>query len=492
MEDQMKQIDPLTITRSRSLSVWVLDFRCSADDRLFFNGYQTWTVSHEVSPSDSFPVINPVFRSLGYPFGTQKYGDEFFISYSGKQGCFHGFSYMYRRRGDTYTLIASTDETNGYTIFYYDAATSELKIVKDAGIGPGRDPSVHIAIFEGTEDEVFDAWFKAAGITRRPAEPMAGYTSWYNRFDKITDQTITDDLEGCSKVLRPGDMFQIDDGWQTAVGDWEVDSVKFPRGLKASVDDIHSYGFKAGLWLAPFSAQARSDLVRHHPDWLLKHRKKPWYAGCNWNGFFSLDIDNREMRDHMKRVFDTVFDKWGFELVKLDFLYSAAPWPTERGRHYGESRGERMCRAMDLLREWCGDGMILGCGVPLMPAFGKVEYCRIGCDAGLDWENTPLMRQQNREIVSTRNAIGDSYYRRQLDGRAFLNDPDVFFLRKDNIKLTPDEKDMHARVLAQYGSFFLTSDNMGEYDEEQLASYREYREIWEKKNWTDTSFLSRI
>ena len=114
----MRKIDPASIAKNQSMSAWVLDFRCSSADRLFFNGYQTWTVSHEVRPSDSFPVINPFFRTLGSPFGTRKYGDEFFIRYSGKQGCFHGFSYMYRRRGDVYTLVASTDETNGYTIFY--------------------------------------------------------------------------------------------------------------------------------------------------------------------------------------------------------------------------------------------------------------------------------------------------------------------------------------------------------------------------------------
>jgi alpha-galactosidase len=488
----MKEIDIQTITKSRSVSAAVLDFRCRSTDRLFFNGYQTWTISHEMKPSEFTPRSKAFVRFAGRPWGTTKYGDDFFLDYEERPGCFHGFSYMYRRRGDQFTLVASTDETNGYTIFYYDTVMGELKAVKDAGIGPGHDPALHIKIFEGTEDEVFDAWFEAAGITRRPAEPMAGYTSWYNRFDKITDETISEDLAGCSKVLEPGDMFQIDDGWQTAVGDWVVDSAKFPRGLKASVDDIHAHGFKAGLWLAPFSAQVGSELFKNHPDWLLKHDGKPWYAGCNWGGFFSLDIDKAAVRDHMKRVFDQVFDEWGFELVKLDFLYSAAPWPTSGGMHHGESRGARMHRAMELLREWCGDHMILGCGVPLMPAFGLVEYCRIGCDASLDWQNTRMMRQVNREIVSTRNAIGDSYYRRQLDGRAFLNDPDVFFLRKDNIKLTEEQKDLHARVLAQYGSFFLTSDNMGDYDEEQLAHYRELRRIWKQKDWHDTDFTELL
>ena len=488
----MRQINLEKLTRSRSDSEIVLDFKCSSSDRLFFNGYQTWTTSHEVKPVDSFRPISPFFRLAGRPWGTMRYGDAFFIDYSGKPGCFHGFTYMYKRSGDKFTLIGSSDETNGYTIFYYDALLHRLRIVKDAGFTRKYDPAVHIVCFEGTEDEVFDAWFEASGIKCRKARPLVGYTSWYNRYDKINDKTITEDLRGCSAVLQKGDLFQIDDGWQMKVGDWTANPDRFPRGMKASVDDIHANGFLAGLWLAPFSAQKNSQLIADHPDWLLQHYGKPWYAGCNWGGFFSLDIDHPEVRKYLKEVFDRIFNEWGFDLVKLDFLYSAAPWHTVKGPYFGESRGARMHRAMQYLRDWCGDGLILGCGVPLGPAFGMVEYCRIGCDASLDWENTPLMRRVNREVVSTRNAIGNTYYRRQLNRRAFINDPDVFFLRNDNIKLNEKQRLMHARVCAQYGDFLLMSDNMGQYDEGQLGHYHKLLEIWKKKNWHDLSFLDTL
>ena len=477
---------------SRTPSEIVLTFGCSSSDKLFFNGYQTWTTSHEVSPTDTFEPIRPFYRIAGRPWGTTRYGDAFFIDYSGKPGCFHGFTYMYKRSGDTYTLIGSTDETNGYTIFYYDSLMRQLRIVKDAGLPTRYDPEVHVVCFEGTENEVFDAWFEASGIKCRDAKPLVGYTSWYNRFDKITDKTISEDLKGCSTMLEPGDLFQIDDGWQVKVGDWIADPVTFPRGMKQSVEDIHAKGYLAGLWLAPFSAAKDSSIVLKHPDWLLKHDGNPWYAGCNWGGFYSLDIDNPEVQKYIKGVFEKVFNEWGFDLVKLDFLYSAAPWPTMSGKYFGESRGGRMCRAMRMLREWCGDGLILGCGVPLGPAFGLVDYCRIGCDASLDWENTRLMRKVNRETVSTRNAIGNTYFRRQLDGRAFLNDPDVFFLRRDNIKLTKAQKLMHARVCAQYGSFLLMSDNMGQYDDIQRDEYRKIHKIFIHKNWHNLNFLEKI
>lgn len=488
----MERFDLTPLIKRQKTGEIVLDLRCDESERVFFNGYQTWSPSHEEKPSSCTRGIRPFFRAAGKPMGITRYGDSFFMDYKDEPGCFHGFSYFYKRCEEEYFLIASTDETNGYTIFRYDFYRSELRITKDAGLPTKFDPELHIAAFKGGCDEVFDAWFEAAGIVRRPAEPMAGYGSWYNRYDKITDETITADLEGCTGVLEPGDLFQIDDGWQDAAGDWNAHPVKFPRGMKASVDDIHARGFKAGLWLAPYGAQKDSKLVKEHPDRLLRHNSKPWYNGYNWGGFYSLDIDHPEVREFLRAKFDTIFNDWGFDLVKLDFLYAAAPWMTAGGPYFGESRGGRMCRAMDYLRKWCGDGMILGCGVPLMPAFGKVEYCRIGPDASLDWDNNAIMRNAALEYPSTRNTMLDTFYRRGLDGRAFLNDPDVFFLRRDNIKLSEDEKDLHAKVLAQYGSFFLTSDNMGEYDEQQREHYRLLREVWKKKTFTSKEFLRNL
>ena len=105
---------------------------------------------------------------------------------------------------------------------------------------------------------------------------------------------------------------------------------------------------------------------------------------------------------------------------------------------------------MALLRSWCGDKLILGCGVPVMPAFGIVDYCRIGCDVGLDWDDVWYMRLFHRERVSTKQSIGNTIFRRQLNGRAYGSDPDVFFLREENCKLTLQQKQTLARVNALF------------------------------------------
>ena len=447
----------------------------SMDTRVFLNGFQSWSHCPERGPDDAIRSLRHLPQLTMRSFGLDRYGDYYFVEYPERRGISHGISYGTWRRGEEFLLIGSLDETPGYTLLQYDYHTGRLALRRDCeGLSAGGPFHVFdLFIARGGEAEVFDAWFAAMGIRPRTREKLAGYSSWYNRYQKIDARCIRSDLKACAGLLEPNDLFQIDDGWETAVGDWlEPDQRKFPAGLRPLADAIHERGFRAGLWLAPFVCQRGSKLKKEHPDWLLKVNGKPWYCGVNWGGFYSLDIDHPEVREYLKQVFRRVLDEWGFDLVKLDFLYGAAPVCTE-----SETRAGRMIRAMDFLRELCGDKLILGCGVPLIPAFGRVDYCRIGCDVGLDWDGSRLMQQTHRERVSTRQSLEDTVYRRQLNGRAFGNDPDVFFLRTENIKLTEEQKEKLAEINALLGDVWLTSDAVDNYTPTQREKYRELRAL---------------
>jgi alpha-galactosidase len=132
---------------------------------------------------------------------------------------------------------------------------------------------------------------------------------------------------------------------------------------------------------------------------------------------------------------------------------------------------------MDFLRECAGDAFILGCGVPLASAFGKVDYCRIGCDVSLDWDDKPYMRLTHRERISTRTTIMDSVFRRQLNGRAFLNDPDVYLLRDDNLRLYNCQRQALAAINHIFGSVFFTSDDLEGYGVRQHKMLRTARTL---------------
>ena len=437
-------------------------------EQIFMNGYQSWTDSHEHTVGEKEPAISPFASGMVEKYYLDRYGDSLFTMKGTAAGQFHGFTYCYFRDGVTYRFVGSLSERSGFTVFYYNADAGQMSIEKDcAGVKiSGEWNAFDLVELTGGEDQVFDTYFEKMNIAKPKGRPMTGYTSWYNHYQNISAQIISDNLEHVHEMGQSFDVFQIDDGYQTYVGDWlNVQKDKFPDGLEPIVDQIHEYGMKAGLWLSPFVCEKKSRCFRKHPDWLVRDvNGEPFCGGSNWSTFYALDLSNEEVREYLREVFHQVLDVWGFDLVKLDFLYAVCMLPTEY-----KTRGQIMCEAMDFLREVIGDKLILGCGVPLGPAFGKVDYCRIGSDVGLNWDGSPKERLLHRERVSTKNTIGNTIYRRQLNGRAFWNDPDVYLLRDDNIRLSAKQKEMLAQVNGLFGGLLFTSDDVGTYDEEKRA-----------------------
>lgn len=443
------------------------DYQVNSDERIFTNGYQSWTVNREYSPNEAMDEFNPRFlgvkKSKFNPLGIWGAGDLLWHDYPEKQGLFYGYSYAYVRKGNALTLFGSLSERAGYTVFTFDTNKNTLTIAKDLeGVSFDSEKRVLDAvIIRGEYNSVFDRYFSLMNVPKPRADRKCGYTTWYNYYTKVTQDIVKRDLKAISKLDTKIDIFQIDDGYERTVGDWlETDSKKFPDGMKVVADRIHKNDMLAGLWLAPFAVTPKSNVFKKHKDWLVTDENgKYHYSSQNWGGFYALDIYNKEVRAHLKNVFDTVLNDWGYDMVKLDFLYACCQRPI-----HNKSRGEIMCEAMDLIREWCGDKIILGCGVPLAPAFGKVDFCRIGADVALSWNKKPF----SREDVSTINTLTNTIYRRHLDGRAWLNDPDVFLLRDNNIKMPMSQRKIVAKVNSMLGNLLFVSDDVSTYTDEQM------------------------
>ena len=81
----------------------------------------------------------------------------------------------------------------------------------------------------------------------------------------------------------------LDDGWQTAEGDWFLNPEKFPGGdrdIKAMVDRIHEEGFKAQLWWAPLSVKPDTHLIKEHPEYLLLNADGSKQKISYWNAWY--------------------------------------------------------------------------------------------------------------------------------------------------------------------------------------------------------------
>lgn len=113
---------------------------------------------------------------------------------------------------------------------------------------------------------------------------------------------------------------------------------------------------------------------------------------------------------------------------------------------------------------------------------GELFLIPVSCDVSLSWDDVWYMRLMHRERVSTKQAIGNTVFRRQLNGRAYLSDPDVFFLREENLTLTQEQKEALAQVNALLGGVFLTSDDPSKYTPAMVGRYRALLELRNAEN----------
>ena len=457
--------EPVKILRAQL----IFDHYFESDEWFFGGGYQSWSNTKEYRQGDRqhglrFPcnVIN-----LAKTIATAT-GDYHFAEYG--KDLYHSHAYTYIRKGDQLDFFGTLNDRTGYTVFYADMRENVFAIEKDVeGVTvDGEYELFDVMHCHGTYEQVFDRYFeeypkKATGRVDR----LAGYTSWYNYSQNITEDVIARDLNGLyEKAGDTANIFQIDDGYESKVGDWLTVKPEFPNGMGYLADEIHKKGYKAGLWLAPFVAQFKAQIVKEHPDWFIKDEYgKKVVGGIAWKGFYVLDIENQEVKEYIKHVLDVVLNEWHYDMVKLDFLFAVAIQPRN-----GKSRGQIMHEAMDFLRECCGDKIILGCGAPLVASFGVVDACRIGCDVELSFKDKFYTKITNQEIISTKMAMNNSVFRRHLNGRIFANDPDVFFLRDGGVTpvdYTWEQKELLAKINNMFGSVLFVSDSAGEYDEEK-------------------------
>ena len=445
-------------------------FDYTESNGVFCNGFQSWTESKIYTREDKLKQQRRGVKIIG-----EAYGDGMLYDYKNKKGVAHSWTYTYiKLQKRKVQFLGSLNDETGYTIFEHHANENKLIIQKDCKGLVAKEEIFLLDIFEANAYEwmCFQNYFEAQHLKPIHAKPAIGWTSWYYYYTNISEKIIEDNLHSFAKNKVPIEIFQIDDGYQKAVGDWLNFNERFPNGLKSIVDKIHQQNIKAGLWLAPLACEQNSFIVKEKPDWILKDEKGKFLKiGFNpmWSyWFYALDVYNEEVRAYLKKVFDTVLNEWNFDLVKLDFLYGTAIVPRN-----GKSRGQIMYDAMKFLRECVGDKMILGCGVPLLAAAnGNTDYCRIGPDIHLKWDFALLKWIRARERPSTLNAIHNTISRRQLSGKWFWNDPDVFMLRKNKNVLSFNEK--YSLLLANllFGHLLFTSDNIGEYDEKTLQLYK--------------------
>lgn len=329
-------------------------------------------------------------------------------------------------------------------------------------------------IARGAEGEVFDFYAQELGrrfgaAPKKPAPRV--WCSWYSFYNAITEKNLAEVFTNWGDF--PFDVFQIDDGWQERVGDWQPND-RFPSGMAVLAEKIRQTGRKAGLWLAPLIAVKSSRLFRQHADWFVRDEHHRFIsAGFNWGEpLFALDTTHPEVQTWLSRLMRQVRE-WGYEYLKLDFLYAGAL----PGRRYGDMPREEAYReGLRVMRQAMGDdAFFLACGAPIFPSLGLCDALRIGPDVSGEWESfRDAVLLYNPAIPGVKNAIRTSIHRLWLKTLVQI-DPDVVYFSRRGNSLRMEEKAL-LQHLARVCEFRATSDLPQRLDDEEKQALRAFLE----------------
>ncbi len=329
---------------------------------------------------------------------------------------------------------------------------------------------------EGNEQEVFAQYAAALAKSLSVSETLSDsnaptvWCSWYSFYTHINEENLTQALDNLGDL--PFDVFQVDDGWQRAIGDW-IPNEKFPGGMDNLAAKIRRTGRTPGLWLAPLLVVPNSNLYRQHPDWLLRDKNgKLVSAGFNWNEpLYALDTTHPDVLKWLSALMRQIRE-WGFDYVKLDFLYAGA---LVGKRHNDMPREQAYRQGLTVIREALGDAYFLTCGAPIIPSLGLCDGMRIGPDVASHWASKrDDLFLANFAIPGTRNAIRTTVNRLWL-APLVHTDPDVTYFAAEKNTLTPAQEKM-LQNLAQICRYEATSDKPNWWTEDERKNLRTFLE----------------
>ncbi|MBC7227099.1 MAG: alpha-galactosidase [Thermoflexales bacterium] len=333
-------------------------------------------------------------------------------------------------------------------------------------LAPGASLRTETLWLEAGPDplRLLEAWADGIGRemgARVPSFTPTGWCTWYYFYGENTADDVLDNLRTIADYRLPLDVILIDDGYQTAIGDWfSINTDKFPEGMEPVAEAVRAAGHRLGIWTAPFGAAATSQLFAAHPDWTVRDEAgNPVVGWVHWGvPCYALDCTHPEVLAWLEETFRRMRREWGATFFKIDFLFAAA----RPGRRYDPTatRAQALRRGVEAIRRAIGDdAFLLGCGAPLGPCIGLVDGMRIGTDVDPNWH--PIFRY-DLTAASTENALRNSITRAPFHNRLWLNDPDCLLVRQrgPDLDLVLNEMRTLTAVIALLGGLTLNSDNL--------------------------------
>lgn len=493
---------------------------CKTNDFAFYgSGWQSWGFGGEIDAGKYqkryFPIVPQWKQYFTVPGKLPK-------KLSSKKMLVGSF-FMYLRWNvngkNQYLAVASVGNTCGLlppVNFYVDRKKRKISctVYADGNEWHEDDKIAELALFSASDffelrkitQELFAsdsaARFGSLGFLNTTLQgekiTVGGWESWYNHYADINNELIKGDLESLSHTEnlikthfldnKKPCVFQVDDGWEISLGDWDARRTRFPGGMTALASSISEKGYVPGLWMAPFIIDWRSEFAKSHRDWILRDKKgKPIAAGLNplWGdtfgkeqpslpwSYFCFDLSRDDVLAYLDHLIDTAVNEWGFRYLKLDFLFAGMIYGkfTNGGAAYKwYDRAVKVLTKRTVNKK--GENVAyLGCGMPFEASFNAFPLSRIGPDTKEDWDVAWMKEahfpSRTSAFVNMQSTLGHAFWNQGV----YINDPDVVFLRYENISLDDKEKILISMVNYLFASQIMHSDDPVHFDAEKEGEF---------------------
>lgn len=332
-----------------------------------------------------------------------------------------GYSVADEVAGTSWSAVAVGDDSAAFVLGATSAETAkvwfavdddELWIVWDGPLPEGAlDP---VRLYDGADAATLWTRYADSVPGRVAGTPPTGWSDWYVWYGTATEDDLRANLPLAASLGL--DVFQVDDGWEVAWGDWTYNAA-FSDAL---VGDVAAAGLRPGLWMAPLLVDRSTSTWLDHPDWWVRDATGAELDDTTCD-CATLDVTVPDAAAWLQATLAAkVAEGWTY--LKLDFLYAGA---REGVRAEPLDGAQAYRRATELMREAVGeDTWILACGAPMLPSVGFADSWRSGSDIAFSVFPDPDPAFLRWEVRSTAA-------RSWANGRWWWNDADALLVRDD-------------------------------------------------------------
>uniref|UniRef100_UPI003217EC62 alpha-galactosidase n=1 Tax=uncultured Draconibacterium sp. TaxID=1573823 RepID=UPI003217EC62 len=246
-------------------------------------------------------------------------------------------------------------------------------------------------------------------------------------------------------------------------GDWLDPYKSWEGGLDNAARTIYKEGLRAGISISPFRVSENSKLYKNHKDWLIRNKKDEIIVEEVNNGehIFSLDPSHPGVQKYISKVFKSL-RKMGFIFYEtLHMEYGLKDSNQVKRNRYGKSSVQIFREICSVIRSEIGPGSLWMAGqTPYSPAIGFADIVKLNSPVAGKWDSKTLQ-----------NFVRETWYSHYFNNIYWQNSPGEISM-ENQAGLNETEKQSLALWTGMLGGAVGTSDNISEWNQEQLQTFR--------------------